>query len=115
MDRAGARGSIELGTSKEPPNFQPHHPIVPMWGLSSRATPPAPSQSLLSLRWAGTGGRQRYLFISFIYLIFFFFGVESDRWRRVPGGRLSQCRRMPITVSHVIAAARDVPSPCGLA
>lgn len=112
---------------RKAPRIAGHHttPISSLaWPLFPRGGPlclggqllPPPSPSLLSLGWAGRGGRQRYLFISFIYLIFFFFGVESDRWRRVPGEpALPQCRRMPITVSHVIAAARDVPSPYGLA
>lgn len=102
----------------QPPISSLATPLFPCGGSISGggAIPPPPSQSLLSLLWAERGGQQRYLFISFIYLIFFFFGVESDRWRRVPGEpALPQCRRMPITVSHVIAAARDVPSPYGLA
>lgn len=109
-------GSMEFGATTTPqcPALPPHCSHV--GALYGGAIPPPPSQSLLSRLWAERGGQQRYLFISFIYLIFFFFGVESDRWRRVPGEpALPQCRRMPITVSHVIAAARDVPSPYGLA
>lgn len=90
-----------------------------MWGtLYPRGATPPTSLSIPAFPALGGDGRAAEIFIYFLYLFnfFFFFGVESDRWRRVPGEpALPQCRRMPITVSHVIAAARDVPSPYGLA
>lgn len=96
-------------------------PILPphcsMWGLYGGGNS-SPSLSIPASPALGGEGRAAEIFIYFLYLFnfFFFFGVESDRWRRVPGEpALPQCRRMPITVSHVIAAARDVPSPYGLA
>lgn len=111
---------MEFGATTTPavPVLPPHCPHVGAlcpggWGGNSSHLPLNPCFPCV-----GQEGRATEIFIYFLYLFnfFFFFGVESDRWRRVPGEpALPQCRRMPITVSHVIAAARDVPSPYGLA
>lgn len=118
MDRAGPWREHRIGNIKTPqfPTSPPHCSHVGD-SISKGATPPS-SLSIPAFPALGGEGRAAEIFIYFLYLFnfFFFFGVESDRWRRVPGEpALPQCRRMPITVSHVIAAARDVPSPYGLA
>ena len=72
MDRTGPWREHRIGDIKTPqvPALPPHCSLVGDSISKGGQLLLPPSQSLLSLRWAGRGGRQRYLFISFIYLIF---------------------------------------------